>query len=584
VDLAHREFLWLLLVVPLLLVRIARGRRRRFEQWAVLGQGGRLPGDGATGWILAIACLAVALCEPRWGRVPAPPFPPGHDVVLVLDTSRSMGAEDAVPDRLALAVEAARGLVAALGREPGNRVAVVAFAGRGVVRCPLSENLGAVDDTLQRLRPGDVRPGGTDLGAALNAALDVFAHGEPSGRATIVVFSDGEDHVGSWQAALDRLRAAAVIVHTVAFGDAENGHPVPAGRGRGSEPITYQGVSVLSKRTDRPLAAIAEATGGAMVPMGLAPADLGALYLERIEPIARQKRETISLHASERAERFPWFVLAALVLGLAGSWPSRGGRLRWREPRRPRALRWLGLIAVLVLAPGAAQTQPRTAAAFVEAGRSAFDGARWAEALAAFETAMTLDPDSPVPRFDAAATLFQMERYSEALEHYRAARDRATASFRTKIDYAMGNTALAVGDVAGALRHYDACIASTAPGADLETVRRDAEINRRFAQEAARKNLVPPRSGGDSSRSPRSPSPASKDQEPKPDADHAASGQAGGERRGPGGARGGGTAPPEVGTPEQRLEAALERVRAARRRRFEEPPPSPDNAASRKDW
>ena len=72
------------------------------------------------------------------------------------------------------------------------------------------------------------------------------------------------------------------------------------------------------------LAAIAEATGGAVVPLGLAAADLGDLYLNRIEPIARRKRLVFS--ASERAERYGWFVLAALGLGLAGSWPRHRGR------------------------------------------------------------------------------------------------------------------------------------------------------------------------------------------------------------------------------------------------------------------
>ncbi len=216
-----------------------RGRRRRARQWSALGQGGRLRGDGARGWLAAIVCLIVALAQPRWGRVPAPPLPPGRDVVLLVDTSRSMGAEDAVPDRLGVAVEAAVSLVEALGREAGNRVAVVAFAGRGVLRCPMTENLGAVVETLRALRPGDVRPGGTDLGAALTVSLDAFGAEEQAGGRTIVVFSDGEDHAGRRDATIERLGAAGIVVHAVAVGDAEHGHPVPSGRGKGS--LSYQG-------------------------------------------------------------------------------------------------------------------------------------------------------------------------------------------------------------------------------------------------------------------------------------------------------------------------------------------------------
>ncbi len=108
-------------------------------------------------WLLAIACLILAVAQPRWGRLgPAPA--PGHDVVFLVDVSRSMGAEDAVPSRLGVALEYAEKLVDALGTGPDNRAAVVAFAGRGILRCPLTENLGAVIGALRRLRPEPYSP------------------------------------------------------------------------------------------------------------------------------------------------------------------------------------------------------------------------------------------------------------------------------------------------------------------------------------------------------------------------------------------------------------------------------------------
>ena len=91
-----------------------------------------------------------------------------------------MGAEDATPNRLGLAVEIAESLVLRLARQPSDRSAVVAFAGRGVLRCPLTQNMGAVVDAMERLRPGDVQPGGTDLGAALDAAREAFNPDEPT--------------------------------------------------------------------------------------------------------------------------------------------------------------------------------------------------------------------------------------------------------------------------------------------------------------------------------------------------------------------------------------------------------------------
>ena len=188
----HPERLWLLTVVPALILWAIRARVRRRRAWEALAQRGRAARDGTLWYVISAALLILAIAQPRWGRLGSP-HPPGHDAILLIDVSRSMGTEDAVPNRLAVAVEAAEKLVDALAREPANRAAVVAFAGRGVLRCPLTENLGAVIDSLKRLKPGAVRPGGTDLGAGLDAAIEAIGQQEHAQGEAIVIFSDGED-------------------------------------------------------------------------------------------------------------------------------------------------------------------------------------------------------------------------------------------------------------------------------------------------------------------------------------------------------------------------------------------------------
>jgi Ca-activated chloride channel family protein len=532
------------------------------------------------GWLAAITCLVVALAQPRWGRALTPPLPPGHDVVFLVDASRSMGAEDAVPDRMGVAVEAAESLAEALGREPGDRAAVVAFAGRGVIRCPLTEHLRAVEEALRGLRPGCVRPGGTDLAAALDAALDAFDDQEHAEGRAIVVFSDGEDLAGTWPSVLDRLREAHVVVHAVAVGDAERGHVVPSGRGR--EPLRYEGRPVLSKRSDRPLEALARATGGAVVRLGLASADLGTLYATRIAPVARQKRE--AARVPEPVERYPVFVLAALAMGLGAGWPG------WR--RRGWGRVWLVLAA---LAAAGAAPAARSAAEAVAAGRAAFDAGRFGDALDAFEAAVQIDPQAGVARYDAAAALFRLGRFDEALARYGEARERADAALRTKIDYALGNTALALGDIPAAIRHYDDCLASTARGEALDAVRRDAAVNRRFAEDQAKRPSTPP--PGDEKSSPPPDRPRARDAQGKgsdrgdPSAKSAPPPHGGGgspdapplDRRRAGGAGGAGENTPRPGSPEERLDAALEQIREAKRRRLPEEPAATAGEVS-KDW
>jgi Ca-activated chloride channel family protein len=235
-----------------------------------------------------------------------------------------------------------------------------------------------------------------------------------------------------------------------------------------------------------------------------------------------------------------------------------------------------------------------TAAGLVERGRSAYAEGRFTEALAAFDRAIALDPHGAVPRYNAGAALFQLQRFPDALSRYQEARERAGAAFRTKIDYALGNTALSMGEVAAALGHYDDCLASTARGAPLDAVRRDAAINRRFAEQQARQPSAPPESEQDpSGQNPRDRRPKSQ-QGDGPGSESQSPGQSGAQgrsaqesvgkgRRGPGGAGGSGAAPPGPGSPEERLAAALKDLRDARdHRRIDDELPAVDK--HRRDW
>jgi Ca-activated chloride channel family protein len=604
---AQPEYLWLLLAVPILAGWAIRGRWLARSGWRSLAQRGRVSRDGTLALLGSVACLIVALAQPRWERF-GTRLPTGHDVVLVVDASRSMAVEDAVPNRLAVAIEAARSLVSALAPDSGNRAAVVAFAGRAVLRCPLTENLGAVIDALRLLQPGTVRPGGTDLGAALDAALEAFGPEGQGQPRTIVVFSDGEDHAAGWASRLERLSQEDVVVHAVSIGDKDHEHPVPSGKDR--EPLFYQGAPVLSRRHDTALEAIATGTGGTIVPLGLTTGDLGALYRKKIEPVAQHRRQTP--RRAVGAERFPGFLIAALGLLLTGCWPARRAR-SWGW-RLTRAARKLGIAATLIGVVGSSagaldarsnSSNAPSAAELVARGQAAYDDKRWDEALAAFESAAVQAQNPAISRYNAAATLFQLKRYPEARRRYLEARQRADAALRTKIDYALGNTALAIGDIEGAIAAYDLCLASTAWGAALDVVRRDAAINREFAiQQSQSPALGPPDSAGEQPQTERSDrrksgarrrGPDDSAPEGQPDDDQGAAGTnpqadsdagtSANNRRRIGGAGGASSDPHRAGgVPEDRLDAALAHIRAAQARRIPEEQLPVSAGEDRKDW
>jgi len=597
---------WLALLVASLIaaIGIARGSARRRVHWRSLGMAADPPPTGVWSWWFASLFLILALAAPRWGRVPGSELPPGHDVVFLVDVSRSMAAEDAVPDRLGLAKVAARSLIDQLRQEPGDRAALVAFSGRAVARCPLTEDLDAVLDCLLELRPGMIEPGGTDLGAGLAAALDVFDAQEHAEGRSIVVFSDGEDHANAWAEMVGRLVAAEVVVHVVAIGDLDKDHPVPSPSS--GSPSSSSVNPVMTRRNDAALTQLAHATGGAIVPLGVASGDLGALYRDQIEPTSRGQRPEPRF--SERAERYSVCLTAALVAGLLGTWPpSRRHRGRsFLGARRDRGWgRLLLVVAVTILlifgslaaAPGPPRIQAQAAS---NRGLQAFQEGRFADALAAFEDAITARPDNPIGRFNAGSALFSMGCYLEASARYAEARGLADRALMVKVDYALGNCEAMTGDFPGAVRHYDACLASTDPRAAFVAVRRDAAINRAFALE----QITPPPddpNGDDPGNSGKGPGGKSGEGKPpnpdpnrtggdppsNPDGPRASTDGGSSGRRGPGGAGGSGAALPESGSPEGRLDAALRRIRAAKERRSNDSPPIPRPPAgggSGKDW
>ncbi|WP_165070239.1 VWA domain-containing protein [Paludisphaera rhizosphaerae] len=585
-DFEHPRLLWLLLGLPPLALWAWRGARLRARGWDALGQWGAAPSDRSIGVLLAMALAVLALARPRIGFGPDDQVGPGRDVVLAFDVSRSMAAEDAAPNRLGLAVETAKTLVDVLARESSNRAGVVAFAGRGVLRCPLTQNMGAVVDAMNRLRPGDVKPGGTDLAAAIDAAVDAFDPNAPEDEPrTVVIFSDGEDHEGRWEQAVDRAEAKGVVVHTIALGDAKAGARLS---------FTYRGEPVVSKRIDETLAAIAERSGGASLKLGLSAADLGLLYRERIEPVAEARRR--AARAADRPERFPLLLAASLGVLAAALRPGVGAR----RPRRARAVARLAVLA-LAVSQVAAESPPETAPQAVARGQSLYEAGRFEDALHAFQDAAARAPGRPVPLYNLGATLYQLGRYPQAVLRYQEARLTADPALRTKIDYALGNAILSLGDLAAAVRCYDACLSSTAWAPGLDVIRRDAAVNRAFALQRLREALAQQ----------DQPNPEDGNQPTPPDANRGSGdakqeegpgdgpdGRSDAPPPGPGETRetdsssprkrggAGGDAPnPPGANPDDRLDAALDRIRDARRRRLpDQPPPDESPRGDGKDW
>ncbi|MBZ5640733.1 MAG: VWA domain-containing protein [Acidobacteriia bacterium] len=289
--------------------------------------------------LLGAAAGILAAARPQWGTRLEPVTRKGVDVVVAVDTSLSMAAQDAPPDRLRQAKHAADALVRRLA---GNRVGLVTFAGKATIACPLTLDSDAVRLFLDAVDVNSVSFRGTGIAKAAEVAVRAFGAGPPSskevrGRA-LVLFSDGEDHEGGIEDAAKALERSGVRVFAVGCGT-RRGAPVPEG-GEGGGSSSYkkdrEGKLVTSRLSDETLGKLTLATGGRYFDATPSEAE--------VEEIAKaisamDAREFGTLMRARYEERFQIplaLAFAALLAGtllpdrrrVAGAW--------WRRAREER--------------------------------------------------------------------------------------------------------------------------------------------------------------------------------------------------------------------------------------------------------
>jgi Ca-activated chloride channel family protein len=279
-----------------------------------LQYGGRLQrGLRRLAVLFGLILLAVGSAGPQWDREPEQAAP-GRDLVVALDCSRSMLAER--PSRLERARRALIDLAESLKRRGGHRVALVAFAARAELLCPLThdydhfrEALDSIGDLPDDLDlgplPGDVS--GTRIGAGLDAALAARDERFP-GACDIVLLSDGDDPARdrSWEPAAARARAQGVPVYAVGLGDPDRDAELPRALLRDSE------APFPTRLQEAPLREIALATQGEYLAARTDVLPLGNVYLRLIadRPLRDDADETLLGYR----QQYPWFLLPAFLL------------------------------------------------------------------------------------------------------------------------------------------------------------------------------------------------------------------------------------------------------------------------------
>lgn len=341
------QLLWLLALVPaaagffVWALRQRRAALQRFAEARLLSAlvpdlDQRRQGRRAVLLIVALALVLVALSGPRWGFHWEEVHREGVDIVVALDTSRSMLAEDVKPNRLARAKLAVEDLVKQL---QGDRIGLVAFAGSAFVQCPLTLDYEAFAESLRAVSVGIIPKGGTALAEAIGTGIEAF-EGHQGKHEALILITDGEDHEGRVEDAAKQAADQGIKIYTVGIGTPD-GELIPVTVDGQQTFLKDRRRQVVKSRLDEnALQKVATATGGAYVHAAGSDLGLDEVYKEFIGKMEKRELQSTMQRRFEDRFQIP-LLLAAVLLAIE---PLIGDRRRaataprqWRVWRRKAA-------------------------------------------------------------------------------------------------------------------------------------------------------------------------------------------------------------------------------------------------------
>jgi Ca-activated chloride channel family protein len=463
---AQPAWLWFLLsLVPLVLLRWRSVRLRsealrvlvapRLKHRLVTGQS-----SGRRQWVryclqvFAFACLIVTLARPQYGVIREESTAEGRNIIIALDTSRSMLANDLEPSRLIRAKLAAQDLIEAL---PTDRIGLIAFSGSCFLQAPLTIDHEAVIESIQQLDTEVIPRGGTNVSRALELAAETFAKEETTNNA-VILFSDGEDLEGSTgrDGALEKAADAKMTIVTVGVGTRSGSIiPDPESEGGAGFIRDREGNIVRSRLDDTLLKGLAHASGGLYLSLHSANTtrDIVGRAINRIE-----RTEIESTAIEIRIDRYRWPLglgILCFVISIV-PWPRKEP-----SPRKasvPLSASTVSLMVLLCL--------PGTAGALGEADLNAiedFKSGAYEEALAKYDEAIRkawLPGTRSRLQFGRGAAAYKLGEFEQAARSFGDALRSGSRHIQESSHYNLGNTLYREGeaqleDPANALRQWE---------------------------------------------------------------------------------------------------------------------------------
>ena len=431
--------------------------------------------------LAAVALLLTSLLRPRWGFHWEEIKRKGVDLIVAIDVSESMLAEDIQPNRLE---RAKREITDLVGMLQGDRVGLVAFAGAAFLECPLTLDYGAFRIFLDYLDTELIPVPGTAVGEAIQTAIRSFSTERRASKA-IILITDGEDHPGEAEKAAEAAKEKGIRIFTIGIGS-EDGAPIPLRGGKGDFKKDRKGQVVMSKLQETALQKIALATGGSYVRSVSGDMDLKKIYEGEI----RGKMEAGELKSTKKRrweERFQWFLFGSiLLLALESILPDRK-RSPASKAERPRfAFRkqavWVSLLGLGLLFSTTRPAEAESVYGKMKKAEESYDKEAYAEALEGFLDAQVERPEDIRLKYNVGSTQYRVRGFGEAEEAFWAAANAGDPELKQKAFYNIGNTAYRQGKLEEAVAHYKQAL-------DLDPEDEDARFNLEFVREEIKRRL-----------------------------------------------------------------------------------------------
>ena len=431
--------------------------------------------------LAGVSLLLTSFLSPRWGFHWQEIQRKGVDILVAVDVSKSMLAEDIKPNRLERAKREITDLVNML---KGDRIGLIAFAGSAFLECPLTLDHGAFKMFLEYLDSDLIPIPGTDVGKAIQTAIKSFVPGRRASKALILI-TDGEDHPMEAEKTAEEAKKKGIRIFPVGIGS-EQGAPIPMQDGSGGFKKDRNGQVILTKLDEASLQKIALLTGGNYVRSVTGDMDLKKIY-EQVQ----EKMEAGELQSTKRRrweERFQWFLFGSILLFTLEALLPERKRLPSRKQGGAGTSMSLSRLFILVLGlfgfttASAGPALAESAYEKIRKGENAFEEQNFDEALQEFLDAQVENPENSLLQYNIGEAHYRMNGYGEAEAAFQGAVNSGDSVLEQKSFYNLGNCSYRQGKLEEAVAYYQRAL-------ELNPEDEDARFNLEFVREEIKRRI-----------------------------------------------------------------------------------------------